>query len=119
MATSLFWSSDSSAVAFADSVQDKLSLILARPDGPSTRVYSIDKSTICQVAAGDDPSYDPVLMMTGADFGGSQVLTAHFSATGPCVPRSLSVHVSDFRAPKSELHITPKRGPSVVEGKTK
>ena len=53
---------DSSAVAFADSVMDKLSMVTVqiKSAGPSTLVLPVDVSGVCEPQVGDNADY-PIL----------------------------------------------------------
>jgi len=104
------WALDSSAVAFADSIQDKLSLVVVQmqSDGPSTLVYPLDVSGVCEPQTGDNSDF-PVPMLTGVEFGSSRTLTINFAAEFPCKSAQMSLRLDDFRPPTPEVHTPPER----------
>jgi hypothetical protein len=105
-----YWAPDSSAVAFADSVMDKLSIVVVQvePKGPSTLVLPVDVSGICEPQVGENADY-PIPTLTGVDFGSSRTLIIHFTASEFCKSAQMSVRMYDFRPPTPEVHTPPKR----------
>jgi hypothetical protein len=111
------WAPDSSAVVFADSVKDKLSMVVVqiRPNGPSTLVLPVDVSGVCEVQVGDDADY-PVPTVDKVDFGSSGTLIIHFAPNNTCKAEQRILRLDGFRAPAPEVHIPPKRRPATVDG---
>jgi hypothetical protein len=109
------WAPDSSAVAFADSVMDKLSMVVVKvqPAGPSTLVLPVDVSGLCEPQVGDNADY-PIPTVSGVDFGSSRTLIIQFAASTFCKSAQMSLRLDDFRAPRPEIHTpTPaRRGPA-------
>jgi hypothetical protein len=105
-----YWAPDSSAVAFADSVMDKLSIVVVQiePKGPSTAVIPVDVSGICEPQVGDNAGY-PIPTLTGVDFGSSRTLFIRFASDGYCKSAQMTLHLADFQKPRPEVHTPPKR----------
>lgn len=116
--STFFWAQDSSAVAFADSVQGKISIVVIRVDSkpPSALSYPVDVSSICEVQPSDNPQNPPFVTMTGIDFGSSRAITAHFTSEGACTPRQISINLDAFHAPIPEVHRPRERKPSTADG---
>ena len=114
------WAPDSSAVAFADSVMDKISMVVVQihPDGPSTLVVPIDVSGVCQPQVSDDPNYPfyPVPTVDRVDFGSSGTLIIHFAPDNSCKSEQRTLRLDDFRPPKPEVHEAPKRRGGTLDG---
>jgi hypothetical protein len=111
------WAPDSSAVVFADSVMNKLSIIVVqiRPSGPATLVLPIDASGVCEPQVSDNADY-PVPTVAGIDFGSSDTLIIYFAASGPCKSAHMTLHPEDFRAPTPEVHKPGKMRGGTADG---
>jgi hypothetical protein len=112
--TWFYWASDSSAVLFADSVQETLSAVLVRTDSeaPKTYIHAITPSEICEQGpegkiAGQNSAF---LMLSDAEVslkqGGDRLVVARFRSTdeGACRTNQVILHEEDFKAAPLEVH---------------
>jgi hypothetical protein len=104
-----YWAPDSSAVAFADSVMDKMSMVVVQiePKGPSTLVLPIDVSGLCEATPEDNPVKYAIPTLTGVDFGSSRTLFIQFAASDYCKSAQMTLHLADFHSPRPEVHTAP------------
>ena len=111
------WARDSGAVAFADSVMDKLSMVVVKvgPEGPSTLVLPVDVSGLCESQTGDNADY-PMPTLSEVDFGSAGTLVVNFRANAFCKSAQMTLHLDDFRPPTPEIHRPPKRKGGTLNG---
>ena len=111
---SFFWAPDSQALIFADSVLDKLSLVLATIDQNETKasVRPVSDAEACDAGPGGLP-----LTLSSAEI--SLPINEHREArlrfkTGnsPC-HKTLILQSDEFTPAKPEVHLVPHRKPSV------
>jgi hypothetical protein len=115
---SLYWASDSRAVAFGDRVQGVPSIVLVKLDGhgnTTALVHHVSLSEVCPGVALDGVP----LMVQHADVGPEQsgdrtVRIELFSSDSTCVPRALELHSNEFQPAKAEVHTRRKRKGSIV-----
>jgi|SRR5271157_540061 len=128
---SYYWAGDSSAVLFADSVQETLSLVLVRTGSevPKTSVRTITPSEACEQGqkgniAGSGAAF---LMLSDAELGleqgGDRTILVRLRSTdeSACRPKQVIVHESDFKAAPLETHppIVRNRPVTVIDAPKK
>jgi hypothetical protein len=120
--STFYWSSDSRSLAFADSVQAELSIILVRldKDGFSTFVHPVTVSEAC-LESPETPADTAPLTVPKIEVGSStkrdDLIEVTFAAapTSPkCTPKTLTLLQSrDFQPAELEIHQVPARTQSV------
>jgi hypothetical protein len=115
--SAFYWAPDSSAVVFADSVMEKLSIVVVeiQPKGPATLVLPIDVSGVCELQTGDNADY-PVPTIDRVDFGSSGALIIHFAPDNSCKSEQRTLRLDDFRPPQPEVHEPPTRREGTLDG---
>ncbi|HEX3681477.1 MAG TPA: hypothetical protein VHU83_02970 [Bryobacteraceae bacterium] len=114
---SFYWSEDSHAVLFADSVQESLSAILVQLNdgGVTTLVYPLSPANVCGTESPPDLTG---VTMADADVGpdggdrGREIQMKFESSSSACKSRLIVLGSSDFQRPKPEYHPAGKRRPS-------
>ena len=109
---------DSSAVAFADSVMDKLSMVTVQISRPAPRLLCF-RSTFPAFANHRWATmritrYYPIPTFSGVDFGSSRSLVVHFGASTFCKSTQMSLRIDDSRQPTPEVDEPPKRRPAAT-----
>jgi hypothetical protein len=113
-ADALHWSPDSSALVFADSVLDQLSLVWVRLEADglfTTYVHRLHTNEVCEAPPAEHPDIS-ALTMSGAEIStgsGSPVeIRPQFrDFGGVCKPKTLVLHESDFKRAEVEHHPLP------------
>jgi len=111
------WAPDSSTVVFADSVMDRLSIVVVQiqPNGPTTLVLPVDVSGICKRQVDDSADY-AIPTLTGIDFASSESLVVNFETSPSCKSTQMTLFLRDFQKPKPEVHVPPKMSPAPLNG---
>lgn len=114
---SFFWSEDSRAVVFADSVQGRLSTVLVQisDENPTALVYPLSADDVCESSPSSDIS---TAMLVEADVspeggtGGREIQMRFEASSSGCKPKPVVLRTSDFQRPKAESHPIRSRKPS-------
>lgn len=104
--SSFYWAPDSAAVAFADSVQGVLSVVLVSISGG--KITTVVKPQICSVSSSGHPeAFDTNVteMQVGPLQGDDRVIQMNVvSDNSHCKSGSMVLHLADFEAPAIETH---------------
>lgn len=113
---SFFWSEDSRAVVFADSVQGSLNAVLVEINGDrvTTLVHPITAQELCQPPAPtiSGSTLDDAYVGPEGGSGGREIQLKFTTSSAACKPKAVVVHTGDFQKPKPEFHPVRKRKPS-------
>lgn len=113
---SFYWSADSRAVVFADSVQNSLGavLILMNRENTTTLIHSLALEEVCDLLSSADLS---TLTLARAsvgeleDTGGREIQLRFDPGSSGCKPKTISINSSVFQAPMPERHPAQRRKP--------
>jgi hypothetical protein len=112
---SFYWTEDSRAVVFADSLQNALSIVLVTIDGDrlNTYVHPVSAAETCEQSSRANIE-DADLMLSQADLSEAADdrtvdLVFRSSDYGACRPKGITLHFEDFRSAQIESHEAPKR----------
>jgi hypothetical protein len=121
---SFLWAPDSRAVAFADSVQGKLSIVLVGVDENGNTTASVRTISIAEVCGpatheGSLPSLDITASELEVEQSGDRSIHLGF-LTGMvpnCELKKVDLHLEDFQPAKTEVHVLekPKRKATIVD----
>ncbi|MGI9072920.1 MAG: hypothetical protein ACR2JB_16795 [Bryobacteraceae bacterium] len=110
---SFYWSPDSQALIFADSVMDKLSIVLVTIDQNETNahVHSVSDAEACNASPGALP-----LMLSSAEISlpineHREVRLTFKTGNSPC-HKMLVLQSEDFTPARPEVHVAPHGKPS-------
>jgi hypothetical protein len=115
-----YWDADSREVVFADSVQDRLSLVAILPGYGKAHalVHPIAVTEVCQNSSDAGSGLTLSGVFFGPPQGSDHAITAYWNTAGGCLPQELTLHLVDFTNPVPEVHIPPIRRPAVLNGVT-
>lgn len=114
---SFFWSEDSRAIVFADSVGESLNAVLVQisEEGPMTLVRSLSADDICELVSGSATSaltlFDARISAPRGD-NSREVQMKFESSSAACQPKTIDMSTSEFYKPEPEEHPSRKRNPS-------
>jgi hypothetical protein len=117
---SFYWSEDSHAIVFADSVQDSLNavLILINDVGTTTLIHALTSEDVCESPS---PAFLSRATLVEATVGraggpnGREIQLRFDSGSSGCTPKTISISSSVFQGPEPESHPPGKRKPSTPE----
>lgn len=114
---SFFWSGDSRAVVFTDSVNGSLSAVLVRIDDgiPTTLVRPLSTADICDIGANAATIASVTLSEARiSDAVEDTEIQMNFtSSSSDCKAKTVTLRAAEFRSPTPEVHLLHQRRPSV------
>lgn len=109
------WAPESRAIAFGDSVQQKLSIVLVSLDdrgNSDASVYPVSLAALCIPPA----LGNYLLKIQRIEVGNDRPMHIYFwSGDQTCPPKSLDIRSSDFQPAKTGIHVRPKQKHSVMD----
>lgn len=115
-----YWAPNSRAILFGDRVQGKFSIVLVRLDDKGNATTLVHPVPLTEVCARETIAGGPVLLsidqpVTWANEGTDRSMRVTVSTSeSACAPKTLELHVEDFRPAEPEIHVSPKRKRAVV-----
>jgi hypothetical protein len=114
---SFFWSEDSQAVVFTDSVRGSLSAVLVRIDHgiPTTLVRPLSTADVCEIGANTAPIATVTLSEARIRDAveDTEIQMSFTSSSSDCKAKTVTLRAAEFRKPTPEVHVPGQRKPSV------